>query len=69
MTSFQRLQDVYATLVTSYGRLIDVETTSCVYWVTINLTSGNNGVKVITLVVTKGRHNFPSPLDEENLAP
>ena len=46
MTSFQRLQDVYATLVTSYGRLIDVETTSCVYWVTINLTSGNKDVKV-----------------------
>ena len=32
-TSFQRLYDIYATSLTSYRRRIDVETTSCVYWV------------------------------------
>ena len=31
-TLFQRLKDVYTTSPTSYRRLIDVETTSCVYW-------------------------------------
>ena len=32
-TSFQRLWDVYTTSPTLYRRLLDVETTSCVYWV------------------------------------
>ena len=31
-TSFQRLSEVYKMSPTSYRRLIDVETTSCVYW-------------------------------------
>ena len=31
-TSFQRLQDVSKTSATAYRRLIDVETTSFVYW-------------------------------------
>ena len=37
MTSFQRLQDVNTTSPTSYRRLIDVETMSCVYWVGISV--------------------------------
>ena len=32
-TSFQRLYDVYTTSPMSYRCLIDVEMTSCVYWV------------------------------------
>ena len=32
-TSFQRLYDVYTTSATSYRRRINVETTSCIYWV------------------------------------
>ena len=35
-TSFQRLYDLYTTSLTSYRRRIDVETTSCVYWVVCN---------------------------------
>lgn len=31
-TLFQALQDVYTTLITSYRRLIIVETSFCVYW-------------------------------------
>ena len=31
-TLFQRFQDVYATPLTLYRRLIDVKTMSCVYW-------------------------------------
>ena len=32
-TSFQRLYYVYMTSATSYRRLLDIEKTSCVYWV------------------------------------
>ena len=32
-TSFQRLYYVYTTSATSYRRLLDIEKTSCVYWV------------------------------------
>ena len=36
-TSFQRLYNVYTTSGTSYRCRIDVETTSCVYWVSANI--------------------------------
>ena len=36
-TSFQRLQDVHATLPTSYRRLKEVERASCFYWVEVVL--------------------------------
>ena len=35
-TSFKRLKEDKTTSATSYRRLIDVETTSCVYWGGIN---------------------------------
>ena len=39
-TSFQRLFEVHTTSPASYRRLIDVETTSCVYWDTIQFAAG-----------------------------
>ena len=41
-TSFQHPQDVYTTPPTSYRRLLDVETTSCVYWVFLVLLVTHN---------------------------